>query len=119
MAREQILPSLLFALTPTLSHRARETLLSPLFTILYRDNKRHELPRPVGEGWGEGKHRAREMLLSPLFTILYRDNKRHELPRPVGEGWGEGKQVADCQYKGVAIHFPNLNAAFRTRKRHL
>ena len=83
MAREQILPSLLFALTPALSHRARE------------------------------------MLLSPLFTILYRDNKRHELPRPVGEGWGEGKQVADCQYKGVAIHFPNLNAAFRTRKRHL
>ena len=83
MAREQILPSLLFALTPALSHRARETLLSP------------------------------------LFTILYRDNKRHEHPRPVGEGWGEGKQVADCHTKVMAIHFPNLNAAFRTRKRHL
>ena len=39
MAREQILPSLLFALTPALSHRAREMLLSPLFTIPYRDNR--------------------------------------------------------------------------------
>jgi hypothetical protein len=47
------------------------------------------LPRPIGEGWGEGSAPSRPDRPSP--------NPSHEegdrLPRPVGEGWGEGPEV--------------------------